>query len=285
MLLLKDPIGFSHEYGYDCIPALENWEDPRLALPIGIAVALLSSLILALIYPHSLLGPVLIHWAWLMTLFPISGLVKVGTFVSDRIVVASTVSVSLWIGLALHYWLTRGNNLLPAKPLQFLFIGWVFAASYNKVHNRSLQWMDSISLIESSLETCPNFAKAQMEMSKIYSGLFPKLRDLDKAREHLERAREIDPDLCDVHQQFAHVAIQQNKYLEYEEEITQAMMCGFTANTAFGMWNRYWPAVLSSASSAEQELEIQERKNKYTKIIQERIQYEKQIEEEKKKKS
>ena len=266
-----DPIGFSHEYGFDCIPALETWEDPRLALPMAIALALLSSLLLALRYPTTLLGPVLIHWAWLMTLFPISGVVKVGTFVSDRIVVASTVSVSLWIGLALHYWLTRGFRKLPARPLQFLFVCWLFAASYTKVHNRSLQWMDSISLLESSVETCPNFAKAHMETSKIYSGLYPKLRDLKKARHHLERARDIDPDLCDIHQQFAHVAVQEGKFLEYEEELSQALMCKFTVSGSFEMWQRYWPVAVNSASSPEERFKVEQRRDKYARMIQEEM--------------
>lgn len=266
-----DPIGFSHEYGFDCIPALENWQDPRLRLPYCIGLGLLISLVLAFRYPQTLLGPIAIHWAWLITLFPISGIVKVGTFVSDRIVVASTVSISLWIGWALHHWITRGVHYLPAKPLQGMLVGWLFITTYLKVHNRSLQWMDSIALLESSLETCPRFAKAQMEMSKIYSGLYPELMDLKKSREHLERASEIDPDLCDVHQQFAHVAIQQGKYLEYEEELTQAVLCPFTMSGSLNMWKRYWQVAMSSASTPIEQAEVQERQNKYSMILQEAI--------------
>ena len=242
-----------------------------MALPIGIGVILVSSVVLALKYPSTLLGAVAIHWAWLLTLFPVSGLVKVGTFVSDRIVVASTVSVSLWIGLALRFWVTRAVHILPAQPLQGMLVGWLITVSYLKVHTRSLQWMDSISLLESSLETCPRFAKAQMEMSKIYSGLYPDLLNLCTAREYLERAREIDPDLCDVHQQFAHVAIQQGKYLEYEEEITQAVLCPFTMGGALEMWKRYWQVALNSASSPHQQAEVQDRQNKYSMIIQEAV--------------
>lgn len=216
------------------------------------------------------MGPVLIQSAWLLTLFPISGIVKVGTFVSDRIVVASSVSVCLWVGLALHYWVTIGIQKLPAKPLQVLFVGWIFAVSCLKVNTRTLQWMDSISLLNSSLETCPNFAKAHMEMSKVYSGLYPNLRNLAKSRNHLERAREIDPDLCDIHQQFAHVAIQQNKYLEYERELAEAVLCPFTMGGAIEMWQRYWPVALNSASSQKQRSEIQQRQDEYSRMIQKR---------------
>jgi hypothetical protein len=274
-----DPIGFSHEYGFDCVSALESWEDPRLALPAGIAFLLSLSLILALRYPRALLGPVLIHWAWLMTLFPISGVLKVGTFISDRIVVASSVSVCLWVGFALYYWATKGIHKLPAQPLQGLFVGWLLITSYMKIHNRSLDWMDSISLMESSLETCPNFAKVHMETSKIYSGLYPNLRNLGKARHHLNRAREIDPNLCDVHQQYAHVAIQQNKYLEYEREITEAILCPFTMGGALEMWKRYWPVALASAMSSSEKIEIQARQEEYSRKIQEHAMKQQQEEE------
>mmetsp|Transcript_37506 Transcript_37506/g.90958 ORF Transcript_37506/g.90958 Transcript_37506/m.90958 type:complete len:577 (+) Transcript_37506:40-1770(+) len=274
-----DPIGFSHEYGFDCVPALESWTDPRLALPLLIAILLFSSVLLALRYPRQLLGPVAIHFAWLMTLFPISGLVKVGTFISDRIVVASSVSVCLWVGLALHFWVTRGVHMLPAKPLQCLLAAWTFAVCYARVHTRTLQWMDSISLLESSLETCPRFAKAHMEMSKVYSGLFPNLHDLRKSRHHLDIALSIDPNLCDIHQQYAHVAIQEGKYLEYESELVEAILCPFTMGGAIEMWQRYWPAALSSAKSENERWQIQQRQDEYSRAIQERAQLKQEEEE------
>jgi len=266
-----DPIGFSHEYGYECVPALKDWNDPRLLLPYGVGALLLMSWVAVFVFPRTLLGPVAIHWAWLLTLFPVSGFVKVGTFISDRIVVASTVSVSWWIGAGLWIWLTRLKHRLPAIPLQFILIGWFITVSYMKVHHRSLQWMDSISLLESSLATCPRFAKAQMEMSKIYSGLYPDKFNLRLARKHLETARDIDPDMCDLHQQFAYVAIQEGNYLEYEEELTQAVLCPFTLGGAFPMWQQYWQAALNSASTQEKMTELLQRKEKYTRIIQEAV--------------
>lgn len=266
-----DPIGFSHEYGFECVPALEDWKDPRLTLPLGLGALLLFSLVLAFSFPRTLLGPVALHWAWLLTLFPISGIVKVGTFISDRIVVASTVSVSLWLGAGLTFWATKGIHHIPAVPLQSILVGWLFTMSYLKVHNRSLQWMDSITLLESSLETCPRFAKAHMEMSKIYSGLYPDKFNLSKSRKHLNIARDIDPDMCDLHQQFAHVAIQEGGYLEYEEELTQAVLCPFTMGGAFPMWQKYWQVALNSAKTSSKRTEVQHRQEKYSRIIQQAV--------------
>jgi tetratricopeptide (TPR) repeat protein len=234
---------------------------------------------LAFSFPRTLLGVTAVHWAWLVTLFPISGIVKVGTFVSDRIVVASTVSVSLWIGLALYYWLTTAVHVLPGQPLQGMIVGWLLVFSYLKVHNRTLQWMDSMSLLQSSLVTCPRFAKAHMELSKCYSGLYPDFTDLDKARSHLNTALEIDPELCDLHQQFAHIAIQQGKYMEYEEELTQAVLCPFTMGGSLEMWKRYWQVAISNAQAGMNDVtEIQERQNHYGRIIQEAVEKEQQKE-------
>jgi len=266
-----DPIGFSHEYGFECVPALEDWNDPRLLLPYGIGCLILLSLCLAFVFPKTFLGPVAIHCSWMLTLFPISGVVKVGTFISDRIVVASTVSVSIWIGAGFFFWYTKGMLHLPAAPLQSILVGWLLAIGCLKVHNRSLQWMDSISLLESSLETCPRFAKAHMEMSKIYSGLYADKFNLHKSRKHLEIAREIDPDMCDLHQQFAHVAIQEGNYHEYEEELTQAVLCPFTMGGAFPMWQQYWKVALNSASSDSQRSDMQQRQQHYTRLIQEAV--------------
>ena len=266
-----DPIGFSHEYGFECVPALEDWSDPRLSLVFVVTATMMLSLVVAVVFPRVLLGPVAIHLAWSLTLFPISGLVKVGTFISDRIVVASTVSVSMWVGFGIWYWFTKGMKSLPAAPLQSIFVGWLITVSYLKVHTRSLQWMDSISLLESSLVTCPRFAKAHMEMSKIYSGLYPHKFNLSKAREHLDTAREIDPQMCDLHQQFAHVAIQEGNYLEYENELTQAVLCPFTMGGALPAWQRYWQVANSNARTDQQRMELHQRQTKHATTIQEAV--------------
>ena len=273
-----DPVGFSHEYGFDCIPALDDWEDPRLSLPAILAVLHILSLVAGFYRPKLLLGYVLIHFAWLLTLFPVSGLVKVGTFVSDRIVVPSSISVSLWVGFGLYYWLTTAIHYLPAKPLQALLIGWLLMMSYLKVHNRALEWMDSISLMSSGLKSCPRFAKLHMEMSKIYSGLYPDQLNLQQSLDHLEMARDIDPNFCDLHQQFAHVAIQRGDYHTYEEELTQAVLCPFTMGGAYPMWQRYWQVANNNAMGPTEQASVKERQAYYTRIIQEAVQKEREME-------
>lgn len=278
--IIKNPLGFSHEYGYECIPAIDDWYENRMVSVYVMAAILMVSLAMAVVFLFSrrrhagtLFGMIAVHWAWMLTLFPISGLLKVGTFVSDRIVVASTVSVSWILGIGLYEFVTKWLVKLPFRPLQGVVLGWWLMTSYMTIHHRTLDWMDSISLLNSSLETCPRFAKAHMEVSKIHSGLYPSLLNLTKSRYHLELAREIDPDLCDVHQQFAHVSIQEGRYREYEEELTQAVLCPFSMGGALPMWQKYWQIALQSAPpGTPQRDEVEERQAYYMQVIQDAVQ-------------
>jgi len=284
-----DPIGFSHEYGYECVPEIKQWGDDRLSFGVGfhIIFTILSSLVLVLHNPRNYFGLVAIHWSWTIgTLFPICGIVKVGTFISDRIVVPSTVVVSIWTGKIVHTYATDWiwNKSLPFvnfRPLQFILILWWIITSYATVHNRSLEWMDSISLMRSSLITCPRFAKVHMEVSKIYSGLYPTLLDLQKSRYHLDTAREIDPNLCDLHKQYVYVSLQENKYLEVEEELTQALLCPFTMGGTEQLWNNYWNHLLSSApKGTKQHADIETRYRTALSVVQLGIEKEQELKEE-----
>lgn len=283
-----DPIGFSHEYGFDCIPEIQGWGDERLIFGVGchLLFAVAISVLLVAFNARRFFGLVAIHWSWtLFTLFPICGILKVGTFVSDRIVVPATVVASIWIGKIVHgyatNWFWKENSPFRFfRPLQVIFIVWWIGASYTTVHNRALDWMDSISLMNSALVTCPRFAKVHMEVSKIYSGLYPSLFDLKKSRFHLDTAREIDPDLCDLHKQYVFVALQEHNYMEVERELTQALLCPFTSAGAEALWNNYWKQLLSSTpQGTHQHAEIEERYRNAMAIVQEGILKEKAAQE------
>jgi hypothetical protein len=99
-------------------------------------------------------------------------------------------------------------------------------------------------LLESCLQTCPRYAKAHLEYSKIYSGLYSDLLNLTKSKWHLKQAEEIDPDYCDVHHQFAHVAAQEDDIFEFEERLTKSLLCPFTMTGGLPLWESYWPMAL-----------------------------------------
>lgn len=263
-----DFVGFSHEYGVNCIPPIETWTDVRLLIPIGM-MFLVAAMSLFVVtkrrQQYTLL--LLVHLSWMATLFPISGIIKVGTFVADRIVVASSVSASIWIGTLLSKWFQQKGNNKTTKLWKGTCIVLYLAAMWYRVHVRALQWMDSLPLLTSSLKTCPRSAKSHLEMSKVHSGLYPQEFNLDKSLFHLKLVQDIDPDMCDVHQQFAHVYIQQHKYLEMEEHLVQGVLCPFSMAGSVELWRRYWQL-------AGQDEEAQERLQKYNKVIQSAVEEE-----------
>lgn len=143
--------------------------------------------------------------AWLLTLFPVSGAIKVGTSIADRIVVPTTFAFAIFGGRLLTALLlnigndksdqteqkgptfarTRSGITTAATSPQLVarvaLVSLLFGSMYKRVHRRSLEWTDSLSLLESSLISCPRSAKSNLEISKIYSGLYKEKFDLPKA--------------------------------------------------------------------------------------------------------
>ena len=191
-------VGFSHEYGFECIPEILTMKDFRLALP------LVLMFVFGGMDAWSLHGwkkreervqriiLILVFFSWMATLFPISGILKVGTFVADRIAVASSFGTSIFGGRCLAVWITgdqepaeedtvgRANRL--KRRYNALLLSTLIVHSLAKhTHRRAAQWMDSVPLYESSLAACPRSIKSNLEMSKLYSGLIPHMSDLEKA--------------------------------------------------------------------------------------------------------
>lgn len=267
-----DFIGFSHEYGRDCIRPVDSLYDARLLIPFGMILCVVLGVVVVMSRSRRVLRhkqqqqqhddywlPFVMHLSWMATLFPISGIIKVGTFVADRIVVASTISTSVLMGAFLSTWLELQH---PKRRLwKMACVAVMYLVMWYRLHMRALQWMDSVPLLSSSLTTCPRSAKSHLEMSKVHSGLYPNLFNLTKSLEHIRKVEEIDGDYCDVHQQYAHVYIQQNEYLLFEQHLVKALLCPFTQGGSIDLWHRYWKAVGHTP-------EAQERMNAYNAVIQ-----------------
>jgi len=305
-------IGYSHEYGFDCIPEIRlpivqqtsssSWSmDVRVLLPIALLVFFVGLTFWSWnggrqqqkdnmskskkqqqdddrIQRMLLL---LTFFAWLATLFPIAGFLKVGTFVADRLVVASTFGTCIFAGRIIASWLTSDDNndnntsnehqpslaIRPKTVIKHTILLYLCTNYLAKqTHQRTSEWMDAYSLMTSSLKTCPRSIKTNLETSKLYSGLVPHMLDLDKALSLIENAQSIDPTYCDVHMQYAHVYFQQEKYMPFETELIEALLCQTTMGQAMNNWNRYWQVMLASNDAA-----AKERYTKYMQRIQEEI--------------
>jgi len=91
--------------------------------------------------------------------------------------------------------------------------------------------------------------------------------DFERALSLISTAQSIDPDFCDVHQQYGHVYFQQSKYIAFEEEMVESLQCQFTMGAAMNNWNKYWGVVLADGRNADANV----RYKKYMARIQEAI--------------
>merc|ERR1740139_2061752 len=266
---LVDPIGFSHEYGHECVRAVESLGDKRLLIPLGIILGSLQLFVLTLSHKTKRVEytlHLLLVYAWLLTLFPMTGIIKIGTFIADRLVVASTVPFALFLARALSSDTKTTFVRIPVVRYA-LTLGILYHMS-RKVLYRTLQWTRSDLLLESSLVTCPRSAKSHLEISKLYSGMMSKgMRshptDMDVALNHLEVAESIDPTYCDVHQQFMGIHFQKQEFIpQFEYRLTRAVMCPFTMEGASKTFRQYWAAVTADPRSGKQ------AKKRYEKVME-----------------
>ena len=311
-----DVVGFSHEYGFDCIPEIKTLSDTRLLIPLAILGVVGGIFLLAIMPSSSSSSPddkscdvkqksmqrqgeeerihrvllTLVFFSWMATLFPIAGILKVGTFVADRITVASTFGTCIFGGRLFAVLLNGGSNngndgadesTNTDEDNSSSRASWTKRRRYNllallcfgtfklasRTHHRAAEWMDSVPLLESSVLTCPRSIKSNLEMSKLYSGLVPHLLDLERSLSLIHTAQSIDPEYCDVHQQYAHVYFHQSKYIPFEEEMVQSLMCPFTMGQAMNNWNKYWQVVLEGGKNKE----ASERYQRYMAEIQNEI--------------
>ncbi len=128
----------------------------------------------------------LVALSWMASLFPVSGFIKVGTFIADRLTVAATVTTAVFGSRILAIWVVHARNRNSRRRvvdmvLKSVLILGGLALLWGRVSQRSYEWMTSPDLLESSLQSCPMSAKSNLEISKVYSGLYPEKLDYDLA--------------------------------------------------------------------------------------------------------
>jgi hypothetical protein len=249
--------------------------------------------------------------AWMASLFPVSGIIRVGTFIADRIVISSTVATSiLWsrVSHGVLYQLLSCKAKRSSGPtkarlknsnakesssrtihevnsrINFLkvVICIVCLTSsvlvlWAKIQKRSSEWMCPVSLLRSSLRTCPRCAKSHLEMGKVYlSGISGVSKDLKLASYHFHMAEEIDPNFCDVNHQIAQLHIQNNDVLQFEERLTKGVICKFTMTGSYSLFQQYWGYALKDPIRVKGG--AKERYDAQWRIIQKAIEEEEKLE-------
>lgn len=177
-----DPIGFAHEYSYNCVAPLTAWADPRIAGPIGMA-ALASRKLWKLFQQRKWDGLMmwLIALAWMATLFPIMGFLKVGTFIADRMVLPSTFVISVFGAQYVATQLHRQSSVLAKSAILVIVGSFLLGFWAPRVVKRTKDWTRHRYLFGTTRKTCPKSAKNLLQLSKLYSGNDPDLLDLNQS--------------------------------------------------------------------------------------------------------
>lgn len=186
-------VGSAHEYSFNCIPPIESISDYRIHVPLGTVIIILLVTLVLYLRSRRRRQPATVEqaaekspgnvggdgdvafWLWLVvlswfvSLLSISGLVKVGTFIADRIVVPSTVGVSLGLGRMLLLLWTQPRPFQLRMALIVMTCWWWWGMGSARILQRTKEWTQIDLLLLRTQETCPSSAKNLLQLSKLYS--------------------------------------------------------------------------------------------------------------------
>jgi tetratricopeptide (TPR) repeat protein len=230
-----------------------------------------------------------LHTLMLFTVFflPASGVVfKLGTLLAERLMYTPSMPVCMLLSAAAYYGssfvavmltLDLRNGVVPAPAkkvtlrcaLTLLLFSVVIGLATYAYAQRTIAynpvWHDDNTLFVESLRVCPNSAKMNLQVSKVYS----QKGDFKKARKHLDRAIAIDPDFCDTgYQDVVLTAAGEGRGANLDlaaEKAVKNLHCIYTNAATFTLLSQIWSAQLQSVTATGnkqrlfQELEKQGR--------------------------
>jgi hypothetical protein len=174
--------------------------------------------ILANCSPKAPFFPFLESLMWLIIPFiPLSGVIfTLGTLLAERLLYLTSIGYCLLFSLISYAILSfvfsflgstpsnkQGNKETMNKkksvnkfPLSVYFIWIIVVVSYYMKQTReyNLAWKSDDSLFFHALKVCPNSSKINLQVSKIHINH----RNFTQAMYHVNKAKEIDPEFCDV---------------------------------------------------------------------------------------
>jgi tetratricopeptide (TPR) repeat protein len=147
---------------------------------------------------------------------------------------------------------TKKGFTVRSVLTQVLFWSVIAAATYayaQRTIEYNQVWKDDNTLFVESLKVCPDSAKMNLQVSKVWS----QKGDLKKARRHLERAQAIDPDFCDAgYQDAVLTAAGEGKGATLDlaaEKAVKNLHCIYTNTATLTLLNQIWTAQLQSVTA------------------------------------
>lgn len=196
---------------------------------------------------------------WILVPFiPISGIIfTLGTLLAERLLYVPSIGYCLllsWLVISVF------NRIIPStaswKKLLMMAVVMSTVAFYSqRTMEYNHAWQSDETLFHHAVKVCPTSAKSNLQVSKIYSNR----KDFKTAGEYVVRAKEVDPEFCDVGYQEALLIIgnaDQNDPEEYLEAIDRAievalknLQCIYTSKQSLQLLNQLWDYQMTYATT------------------------------------
>ena len=155
------------------------------------------------------------------------------------------------------FWLCLSVIRALLLPFYRHVVVWGVVGLYlTKSYHYSLAWHSETALFFESVKTCPNSAKHNLQVAKIYvnsaEGSVNSEAILAKARYHVDRAKDIDPTFCDTGYQEALLQISYHKNTTAAiEALVGNLNCVYTARNSLTLLEQVWKLQLSKVEPAQ----------------------------------
>ena len=162
-----DPIGVAHEYAFDCVHELNGITDIRYVLLVTVLVGFGTAGLYTIRRNLCWKLHFLVILSWFATLFPITGIITTGTFIADRLVVPCTIASSIYLSKAVVH-IAVGQSKFQkfsviSRPLIVLYLAFLSNGTFKLIKS----WTTRPGMLRMTLESCPNNAKAILEMGML----------------------------------------------------------------------------------------------------------------------
>eukprot|EP00511_Aplanochytrium_stocchinoi_P005860 CAMPEP_0204839706 /NCGR_PEP_ID=MMETSP1346-20131115/35191_1 /ASSEMBLY_ACC=CAM_ASM_000771 /TAXON_ID=215587 /ORGANISM="Aplanochytrium stocchinoi, Strain GSBS06" /LENGTH=386 /DNA_ID=CAMNT_0051976623 /DNA_START=352 /DNA_END=1512 /DNA_ORIENTATION=- len=155
--------------------------------------------------------------------------VTIGTLVAERLLYIPSIGFALLVARTWGYTNTRAKKLKRiVEPVLVVLIAWYVHLTISRVPD----WLDDKSLFAANLKSCPQSAKSNTQ----YHQLLLREGNITGAKLHLEKARSIHPDWCDLDLYFGSMALVEKLTRDNLQEAVdcfiKSLTCLHTANSA-----------------------------------------------------
>lgn len=244
--LLLYPKVLSAEYSFNCIPMVDGIDDPRLiyAFFLWMAALLMLGIAAKNLFQNGDAAFTL-SLAWLALPFvPASHvIVTIGTLIAERLLYIPSIGFCIVAAHVVAKLSEKYGSQLPKAGITVV-VAWMTLRTSMRIPD----WRSDDSLFFAAIDACPNSAKLNSQIAKIYLGR----GNLSLAREYLDRASAIHPDWCDLDYIYGMLALSEGDYEEVVDRYIKSLPCIYTNKAAHRALEQIFIARKEVLDQAEQ---------------------------------